>query len=137
MLNRLGRGDQISLGGGVLLVISLFLNWYTVTGNTNSASGSAFDALAFIDVLLLILGVGVIVVILGIAAGKIDALYAPAVLGAGVLAFLLVLFRMIRKPDIGELAAALGMDYGLAFGIFVALVATIVIVAGQLKKASE
>lgn len=76
-----------------------------------------------------------IAVILGIAADKIDALYAPVVLGAGALAFLLVLFRLIFKPHAGDVPD--GVDYGRSIGIFVALIATIAIVAGQLKKAQE
>ncbi len=135
MLNRLDRGDQISLGGGALLVLSLFLNWYSFSAGPFSASANAFDALKFIDILLLILGAGVIAVILGIAADKIDALYAPVVLGAGALAFLLVLFRLIFKPHAGDVPD--GVDYGRSIGIFVALIATIAIVAGQLKKAQE
>lgn len=135
MLNRLGRGDQISLGGGALLVLSLFLNWYSVSFGGFSVSLDAFDAFTVIDILLLILGAGVIALILGIAADKVDALYAPIVLGAGALAFLFVLFRMIFKPNAGDVPD--GVDYGLSFGIFVALIATIAIVAGQVKKAQE
>lgn len=135
MVNRLGRGDRISLVGGALLVISLFLNWYSVSAGPITISGSAFDALKFIDILLLILGAGVVVLILGIAAGRVDAVYGPASLGAGVLALLLVLFRMISKPNGGDVPD--GVDYGLAFGIFVALIAAIVIIVGQVMKAQE
>lgn len=137
MLNRLGRGDRISLGGGVLLVISLFMNWYSVSVSGFSVSGSAFDALSVIDFLLLIIGAGVVALILAIAADRLDESYAPAALAGGVVAAVLILFRMIRKPHAGDVPEGLGIDYSLAFGIFVALIAAIAIIAGQVMKARE
>lgn len=127
MVDRLGRGDRISLGGGALLVISLFLSWY----KAGPFSANAFDALDLIDILLLILGAGVVILILGIAAGRIDAIYGPATLAAGIIALLLVLFRMIDKPGPG------GAGIGLAYGIFIALISAVAICVGQVMKAQE
>ncbi len=133
MLTRLGNGARISLGGAIVLFISLFMTWYTAKislGGLVSGIGvnaSAFDAFDFTDILLLVISLGVIAVILLVASGKLGPELSQAVLPAGGLALLLVLFRLIKVPG----PDVTGVDFGRGFGIFIGLIGAAAIVAGQ------
>ncbi len=139
MLNRIGNGDRISLGGAIVLFISLFMTWYTIKvslgGLTSgiAANASAFDALKFTDLLLLVISVGVAAVILLIASNKIGSELSQAVLPAGAVATLFVLFRLIKVPGVD----VSGVDVGRGFGIFLGLIGAAAIVAGQVMKQKE
>lgn len=133
MLTRLGNGARISLGGAIVLFISLFMTWYTAkvsVGGLVSGIGvdaNAFDAFKFTDLLLLVISLGVAAVILLVASDKLGPELSQAVLPAGGLATLLVLFRLVNMPtpDIQ------GVDFGRGFGIFIGLIGAAAIVAGQ------
>ena len=130
---RLRLGDLIAAGGGLLLIISLFLNWYKVSAEGAlidiSVSASGWDALGFIDILLFLIGVAAIAFAVMRAMGMGDRLPVPsgmALLVLGALATLLVIFRILVIPD-GDVD---GVDVGRAFGIFVALVAALATLVG-------
>ena len=133
MLTRLGNGARISLGGAIVLFISLFMTWYTAKvklGGLVSDIGvnaSAFDALDFFDILQLVISLGVIAVIVLVASGKLGPELSQAVLPAGAVATLIVLFRLIKVPG----PDVTGVDFGRGFGIFIGLIGAAAIVAGQ------
>ncbi|HEY0633125.1 MAG TPA: hypothetical protein VGC98_13800, partial [Thermoleophilaceae bacterium] len=57
---RIRFGEMIAAAAGLVLIISLFLEWYTVdvkgfTGNLPTVTG--WKALGFIDILLFLIGV--------------------------------------------------------------------------------
>jgi hypothetical protein len=124
------RSVMISLGGSIVLLISVFFSWYSVDGFT--ASGwSATDVAKLVFLLALVAG----------AAWVID-LFVPTVQipypawmiagAAGGLAILLVLFRMASKPG-GAFSGALS----LSWGIFLALIAAIAVVVGAYLRMNE
>jgi len=137
MLDRIGKGDRISLGDAILLFISLFLPWYKVSvsigGISRSESGHAFETLKYTDIILLLISIAVVAIIILIAQGTLDAALAPIVLVVGAIATLLILYRMIDKPgpDVD------GLDVGLGFGIFLGLIGAVAIAVGQVMKAQE
>ncbi len=131
MLDRIGKGDRISLGGAVVLFISLFLTWYKVSGGIISVSSNAFDTLKYTDILLLIGSIAVVALILLIAQGTVDAALSPIVLVIGAVATLLVLFRLISIP------VPDGIDASRGVGIFIGLIGAIAIAVGQVMKAQE
>jgi len=119
-LRKLRNGDWIALISGIVLIVSLFLPWYGAGGDT--ASGWA--SLTAIDVVLL--GCA----LFGPAQWFFTAQQpTPAVplaaagLGVwfGILATILVLIRIVDSPIDGA---------GLEFGVFVALVAALGLIAG-------
>lgn len=139
MLNRISKGDQISLGGAVVLFISLFLTWYSVevsvSGFSAGVDGNAFDVFKFTDLLLLVISLGTIAMIFMLENGKIPSEYSWIPLAAGAVAALFILFRMINKPGPG--IEGVGVDYGLGFGIFVGLIGAAGIIAGQVMKGKQ
>ena len=120
-LERLRAGEWLATGGGVALLVSLFLPWYGLGG----ADVSGFEAFGVIDVLLALLALGAIA--LAVLQATQDAPALPvgaAVLTVtlGIIGTLLVLFRMIDEPGSSVLEVRVGA--------WLALVATLVIVAG-------
>jgi hypothetical protein len=133
VLTRLGNGARISLGGAIVLFISLFMTWYTAKVSLGGlisdigVNASAFDAFKFTDLLLAAISLGVIAVIVLVATDKLGPELSQAVLPAGALATLLVLFRLIKMPT----PDVQGVDFGRGFGIFIGLIGAAAIVAGQ------
>jgi hypothetical protein len=139
-------GDLIAAGGGLVLFISLFLNWYSVnvkaggsafggSGLSQSESGTGWEALSFIDILLFACAVAAITVAILRVANMIPPRgpVSPGIvlLGVGALATLLVLFRIISIPH-GDVPDVPGVDisFGREFGIFLALLAAIAMTIG-------
>ena len=110
--SKLTTGDIIAGVGGIVLLISLFLPWYGVSvdvaGFSASESGSGWEVLGSIDILLFLIAVAAIALVLARAAGALPAdIPAPVVLlGLGALAVLLVLYRIIDIPTEGDVPDA-------------------------------
>jgi hypothetical protein len=132
---RIRFGDMIAAGAGLLLLISLFLKWYKVSAEglvDVSASVSGWEALGFIDILLFLIAIIAIAVAVARAANVMPSLPVSTgllILGLGVIALLLVLFRLLSIPDEGA-GDLPGVDVGRSFGIFVALIAAIGVTVG-------
>jgi hypothetical protein len=152
--NRLRFGDMIAGGSAVLLFFFMFLNWYKATvkafGRKESDGASAWDALGFGKVFLLILiiiVIGAVVVRLLGAEAQIPVPLGAVMLGAGVLATLYILFRIIDLPgEFGDAADALNSipnaagvdaDVGRAFGIFLSFLAAIGMAVGGFLSMNE
>ena len=137
---RLTTGDIVAGVGGIVLLISLFLPWYGVSvdvaGFSASESGSGWEALGFIDILLFLISVAAIGIVAARAAGALPAdLPAPVILlGLGALAVLLVLFRIIDIPagDVPD-----GVDLSRKVGIFIALIGAAAVAYGGWRTNTE
>jgi hypothetical protein len=139
--SRLTTGDMIAGVGGIVLLISLFLPWYGVSvdiaGFSASESGSGWEALGFIDILLFLISVAAIAVVAARAAGALPAdIPAPVILlGLGGLAVLLVLYRIIDIPVDGNVPDE--VDLSRKFGIFIALIGAAAVTYGGWRTNSE
>lgn len=131
---RLRFGDVIAAAAGLLLFISLFLEWYTVSAESALVDvgfgGSGWEWLGFIDVLLFLC----IAVAIGLAVMRALNMLprlpiAPGLLllGVGAVATLLVLFRLLVTPDDSGLT---GVDISRSLGVFVAMVAALGMLVG-------
>ncbi len=135
MLDRIAKGDRISLAGAVVLFIALFLPWYGIETDflgqgaaadlvrqiVDGVSVNAFEALDFIDIVLLLLAIGAAALIVLVAMDKIDASLHRFVETIGGVAAIAVLLRIVIQPD----------GASLKWGIFVALIGAVGIAAGQ------
>jgi hypothetical protein len=139
--SRLTTGDMIAGVGGIVLLISLFLPWYGVSvdiaGVSASESGSGWEALGFIDILLFLISVAAIGIVAARAAGSLpDDIPAPVILlGLGALAVLLVLFRIIDIPVEGDVPAQ--VDFSRKLGIFIALIGSAAVAYGGWRTNTE
>ena len=138
--SRLTTGDMIAGVGGVVLLISLFLPWYGVSidigGVSASDSGTGWEALDFIDILLLAVSVAAIGVVAARAAGQLPPEVPGAVvlLALGALAMLLVLYRIIDIPvdDVPD-----EVDLSRKIGIFIALIGAAAVAYGGWRTNTE
>jgi hypothetical protein len=133
---RIRFGDMVAGISGLVLIISLFLEWYNVSAKSafGSIGGgvSGWGALSFIDILLFVIGAVAIAVAVLRAMGTMPRLPATPgqiVLGLGGLGVLLVLFRLISIPDHG-VGSLPGVDVGRSFGVFLAFLAAIGVAVG-------
>jgi hypothetical protein len=148
------RSVWISAGGALVLLISVFLNWYTAKASVDiggasssfSTSISGWDATKLVSLLI------VLAALATIAAYAIE-LFAPHVTlpfpawmiagAAGALSVLLILFRIVNKPDkvddvsSADFGGAVSASAGTAFGIWLALIAAIAVVVGAYLRMNE
>lgn len=142
-VDKLNTGEKVAGISAVLLFIFMFFDWFTVEVSgglfTASAGGSAWDALEFIPVILVI----TIIAALGVAALRLtDAAFEPpisvnavvAVLGG--ISVLLILFRIIDTPGVNGVPSSV-YDVSPAVGIFLGLLAAIGIAYGGYRGMQE
>ncbi len=130
-LNRLTQGEKIAGVSAILLFIFMFLDWYgvKVSGGGESfdlgGGGSAWDALDFIPILLLIAVVATLAIV-PIEASDTDidlpVQGAAIVTVVGVVSFLLILYRIIDVPTFASFGGV-EAEGTLKFGIFLSLLA--------------
>lgn len=148
-----GRGPLIAGISAILLLIFMFLAWYGVDsisssgfgfeqefsadelgglGGAPDTSANAWQAFSLIDLILFVCIVGIVALVIAELAGAaINMPVAPSAIitGLGVLAFLLILFRLLVTPDTGadDFAPAgveIDVDVSRKIGIFLGLLAS-------------
>jgi hypothetical protein len=134
---RLRLGDLVAAASGVVLFLSLFLHWYSVSGQGvfSGISGgvSGVKILSFIDLLLFIvafIAIGVAVARIANAMPRLAVSPGLIVLVAGALATLLVLYRLLVTPGDLDTGNTPGIDVGRSIGIFIAFLAALGVTAG-------
>lgn len=124
--SRLTSGDLSAGIGGIVLLVSLWLNWYGVSvdvaGFSASASASGWEVLSTIDIILFVIAVAAIVLVALKAFGEVpgDVPVPVLLLGLGGLAVVLVLFRLIDTPAPSDLPEQVDVDRKI--GIILALI---------------
>ena len=139
--SRLTTGDIVTGVGGIVLPIALFLPWYGVSvdiaGFSASETGSGWEALGFIDILLFLISIAAIAIVAARAAGALPAdIPAPVILlGLGALAVLLVLYRIIDIPVEGDIPDE--VDLSRKVGVFIALIGAAAVTYGGWRTNTE
>lgn len=132
-LDKLSPGEKIAGGSAILLFIFMFFDWFGVevsgvpgfSGTAPGVGGSAWDTLDFIPIILMITIVAALVMV---GLRLVDSVAEPVVpmstvvTALGVIAVLLVLFRIVDPPSLGSLG---GVSYEatLEIGVFLGLIA--------------
>jgi hypothetical protein len=139
---RVGGGELLAGGSGVLLVVAMLLPWYgretDIAGAVVSESWTAWQSLSLIAVLLFAIGMAAIAFPIGRALWSAPERFRDDRLIAvlGLLGFLLVLFRLIDMPIAGiDLQAGDSIDTSRGAGAFLALLATAGIAYGGRRAA--
>jgi hypothetical protein len=147
--SKLKTSDWLIGGGGIVLFIASFLPWFKVSvscggvGFGGSATGNGWD------VGFLWAGVPVILGLAMVAYVAIKA-FAPdtnlpdlpipwsqALLGAGALATLLILIKLLIGEDGGGSGFGCSVDVSRSFGLFLAFLASAAMTAGAFLKFQE
>lgn len=129
--SRISFGEMIAGASGVALFIFMLLPWYGVSadvkgiGSLGSVNVNAWESFSFIDLLLFLAAAVAVGMAVARAMGAMPSgLPAPPgmiVAGAGGLAVLLILFRILNTP--GEDLSGIGVNVGRKIGIFLGLIA--------------
>jgi hypothetical protein len=133
------RPTWIAAAGALILFISVFLSWYSVSlkgglgvGASGSTSGwSSVDAAKLVALLALI-ALAALVIEMFVPTVTLPLPSSLILIGCGGLAFLLVLLKMVSHPGGGGI-----VNVGLAYGIFVSLIAAAATAAGGYLKMQE
>jgi len=146
-VDKLNTGEKIAGVSAVLLFIFMFFTWFGVevsgsagfSGEVPGAGGSAWDALEFIPIILVIT---IVVALINVFLRLSDSEYEPpvsmnvAVTVLGGLSVLLVLFRIVDPPSFGSFGGV-SVDGTLELGIFLGLLATAGIAYGGYRGMQE
>ena len=131
---RVQPSDWVVGIGGLILFISIWLDWFKVSlgmpGYGGSVGLSGMSATKLCLLILLFALIAVAVVILRVVEVDLDAIPVPmavVVMAAGGLSVLIVVLRMVIHQDF----------LSLSYGIFIALIAAIAVVVGGVLMQRE
>lgn len=120
-VRRLSSGDWLAAVSGVLLLIALFLPWYSAQG----ADVNAWDSMAVNDVLIAFAAVMAVVAVIVVSIDRFAGFSVAASMLAslpGIVALLLVVIRMLSPaPEV---------DVSLGTGAWLGLLAAAGVVVG-------
>ena len=132
---RLRTGEWLTGIAGVVLLVSLFLDWYEAGGTGNSA----WEAFSILDALLLIAALMAISVAVMAAVHNTPAVslaIASLLLTLGAIATIAVVVRAISAPDV-TLAGGVHApeeDIGRSIGLWIGLAASSLVTLGSLAS---
>jgi hypothetical protein len=144
--SRISFGETIAGVSAVLLFIFMFFPWYGATakvGNSqvSGANANAWQAFSFIDILLFLVVIITVGLVIARAADQIPPnLPAPPgmlIVGAGALAVLLILFRLLDTPGEDVVGFGVNVDVGRKIGVFLGLIAAAALTYGGWTAANE
>jgi hypothetical protein len=134
-LSRLRRGELLAAAGGLALLVVMFLDWYSVGGvdGVRLQGATAWQSFGVLDVILALVALLGILLALFAASQRSPAL--PAATGvitsaAGMLALLLVLYRILNQPGPNGLVE-------VKYGAFLGFLCLAAIAAGGWRAMSE
>ena len=146
-VDKLNTGEKIAGVSAVLLFIFMFFDWFgiEVSGSGGfsqtvpDAGGSAWDALDFIPIVLV---VTIVIALVNVFLRLSDSEYEPpvsmnvAVAILGGLSVLLILFRIVSPPGFGSFGG-ISVDATLSLGIFLGLLSAAGIAFGGYRGMQE
>lgn len=141
--SKLGVGEIVAGISGLALFVFMFLPWYgvdSVAGFGVSADASAWEAFSFIDILLFlvcVVVVGLVIVQMAETTPELPAPPSQIITIAGVVAVVLILFRLIVTPGVDTGDTGIDIDLGREFGVFLGLIAAAGIAYGGWRASNE
>jgi hypothetical protein len=130
-MRRVRIGEIVAGAGGVLLLVSMFLGWYTVRGRDDNLT--AWGAFGFVDVLLAVVALLGIALALSEVVGRGPVL--PVALGVitttlGLAGTLLLAYRILNQPGPNDVI-------GVSAGAWIGLVASLGVFLGAWLSLSD
>jgi hypothetical protein len=142
--SKLGVGEIVAGISGLALFVFMFLPWYGVDAvggfGVNGVDASAWEAFSFIDILLFlvcVVVVGLVIVALAETTPDMPAPPAQIIMVAGIVALVLILFRLLFTPGVDANGFEIDVDFGREIGIFLGLIAAAGITYGGWRASNE
>jgi hypothetical protein len=131
---RVSKAEWIGLGAGLIAFIGSFLPWFSWSAGPFSFSLNAWSVgfLGWFPVLLMVAGAAVILAQqLGVNMPQAKPGWPLILLGAAALSLVLILIRWLSFSGGTYGIDGAGLSYGAGFGLYVGLVAAILLGASQ------
>lgn len=146
-LDRLSTGEKIAGVSAILLFVFMFFDWFGVevsgvagfSGSFGGVGGNAWDTLDFIPIILVITIIAALVMVgLRLADSVAEPVVPMSVVVAvlGAISVLLVLYRIIDPPGVGEVPGV-EVDVTRKLGVFLGLLAAGGIAFGGYRTMQE
>lgn len=146
-LDKLGPGEKVAGVSAILLFVFMFFDWFGVevsgvdgfSGSVPGGSSSAWDALDFIPIVLVIAIVAALVMAglrLAESPAEPPVPMSAIVTALGVISVLLILYRIIDPPSFASFGGV-SVDATLSVGIFLGLIAAAGIAYGGYSTMKE
>jgi len=141
--SKLGVGEIVAGISGLALFVFMFLPWYgidSVGGFGVSADASAWEAFSFIDILLFfvcVVVVGLVIVQMAETTPDMPAPPTQIIMIAGIVALVLILFRLVVTPGVDIGGLDIDVDLGRKIGVFLGLIAAAGIAYGGWRASQE
>ena len=143
-LSKLTTGDKMILGGGLAYLIFMFFPWYgadySLFGTSYTYDSNGWDF--FLGGILPLILIAVMCSHVLVSAFSDTELPDPPVpwaqvhLGTGIVAAVIVVLRLlIASDDVSGVDVGVNLDR--KFGLFLAVIAAIVVAVGGVKKSQE
>jgi hypothetical protein len=148
--NQNPAAPALAAGGALLLLISLFVNWFSLDAGAQGQNVSVGFARPDVATVLL---VGVIAVAVYVAAGRFRGTLAGQsglLVGAGAAALLYVIVNIIKKPQLldlattafdeakkqagGSIPGGADLSVGLGIGLWLALLGSLLVLGAGLME---
>jgi hypothetical protein len=135
-VSRLNTGEKLAGAAGIALLLIMFIfDWFTVDVGGGfadiSVGGNAWETMELIRFVILLAAIsGIALAVVAANNSKVDLPVALSAItaGLGILAVVLIAFRIISPPDGG--AGDFGVDIGRGIGVFLGLIAAGGVAAG-------
>jgi hypothetical protein len=142
--SKLGVGEIVAGISALALFLFMFLPWYGIDSvggfGVGGGDANAWEVFSFVDILLFLVVVAVVGLVLVQMAGSTPDMPSPPaqlIAIAGVVAFVLILFRLIFTPGIDTGGVDIDVDLGRKIGIFLGLIASAGIAYGGWRGMNE
>ncbi|MEO8092472.1 MAG: hypothetical protein ABI726_07185 [bacterium] len=131
-VSKLSTGEKIAgISGVALLLIMFIFNWFSYGEGPLAGGLNAWDSMDLIRFILFLAAIsGIALAATAASQSNVDLPVALSAItaGLGILAVVLVIFRIISPPDfgLGDVAEAFGganVDVGRSIGVFLGLIA--------------
>lgn len=140
-VNRLNDGEKAAGLGGIILLISLWLDWYSVSVHGFGVGGSvnAWDAFSVIQIILFLTALAAIgaAIIKGTDSSiELPVAASSLVAALGALSVVLILYRLISTPG-GSVPSGFGVSVDADYGLFVGLISAAAVTYGGYRGMQE
>jgi hypothetical protein len=126
---RFKTGDWWLLGGGVVVFVAGFLDWFTLDGVSGGVSAFDFTLTGLIPWLLIVAAAVVGFLRAGGVIKESGIPWTPVVFGASALGLLLILIRLLIGSDLSDHLSGVPSDQDVsldrAFGLWLAVAGAI------------